>query len=175
MRHLSAASPPLSVVQRSREAGIRPGRRRPLMPALLLAALAGLHAGPSRAAETPIGTWVTQEGDARVRIEPCDRDPERLCGRITWVAEPPDPGEPSPVGVRLLSGFAPDDHGGWGGGEVVDPRSGKTYAAKLALRSPDRLEVSGCLLFFCAGQTWARYGPETARGTVAAGAAGGHS
>ena len=39
----------------------------------------------------------------------------------------------------------------------------------------DRLEVSGCLLFFCAGQTWARYDPETARGTVVAGAAGGHS
>ena len=178
MRDRSASSPPKFVAPRSRDGGARTDRHRSCALAFVLSALAGLCAGTPRAAETPspAGTWVTRDGDARVRIEPCDREPERLCGYIAWVAAPGDAtAGPSPVGFRLLSRFTPDGRGGWGGGEIVDPRSGRTYAAKLALRSPDRLEVSGCLLFFCAGQTWARYGPETARGTVAAGAAGGHS
>ena len=170
MRGLPAGFPP-SLIQRSREGSTRLVRRRSLVLVLTVAVLAGLHAGVARAAGVPVGTWVTQDGDARVRIEPCEGDPARLCGRIAWVAEPPDPGAPSPVGVRLLSGFAADGRGGWDGGEIVDPRGGRAYKARMRLVGPDRLEVSGCFLFLCAGQTWTRYAPETAQGAAAGGGA----
>ena len=116
----------------------------------------------AEAAGDPVGIWTTQDGDARVKIEPCHRHHERLCGYIVWVADTSGtaPGEkPALMGFRLLSRFVPDGQGGWGGGEILDPSSGRVYRSKLALRSPDELQVSGCFLVFCGSQIWHRYRP----------------
>ena len=121
-----------------------------------------VQAAGAPAAEEPIGVWATQDGDARIKVEPCHRHPERLCGYIVWVADADSAsssGTPSLVGFRLLSRFRPDGRGGWSGGEILDPRSGRVYRAELALRSADELRVSGCLLVFCGSQIWRRYRP----------------
>jgi uncharacterized protein (DUF2147 family) len=133
-----------------------------------------LLVSPAAAAEggSPLGEWLTDEKDARVLIELCADVPDRLCGRITWSARPPD-APPGPLldrnnddpalrsrpieGLKLLAGFAPDGSGGWTGGTIYDPRSGKTYKSKLRLRSPDELAVSGCILFLCASEAWTRH------------------
>ena len=123
------------------------------------------------AAASPQGEWVTEGGKARVRIEPCSGDAERLCGTIVWSyrpAEAPpgplldrhnqDPGlRDRPIlGLPLLQGFREEAPGRWSDGTIYDPEGGKTYTSKMRLAAPDRLEVEGCFLFFCRGQTWVR-------------------
>jgi uncharacterized protein (DUF2147 family) len=61
------------------------------------------------------------------------------------------------IGLPLLQDFAPTGPGSWGGGTIYDPEGGKTYNSKMRLKDADRLEVSGCILFFCRSQTWTRH------------------
>ena len=125
-----------------------------------------------------MGEWTTEGGKARVRIAACPQDPQRLCGVIEWSYRPPgaeagplqdinnqDPALRSRpiVGLPLLQGFAPTGPDSWGDGTIYDPEGGKTYKSKMRLDGADRLEVSGCILFFCRGQTWTRYAAAQAR------------
>lgn len=144
------------------------------MAGRVAAAVLPLLAGPAHAADSPLGEWLTEAGDARVRIAACADRPDRLCGAVTWAAPPPD-APPGPlvdvnnadpalrsrpiVGLPLLAGFAAEGGGAWGGGTIYDPRSGRTYKSKMRQAGPDRLEVSGCVLFVCLGETWRRHGP----------------
>ncbi len=41
-------------------------------------------------------------------------------------------------------------------GRIYNPENGRTYRASLKLRSPDLLEVKGCLLIVCDTQVWRR-------------------
>lgn len=142
-------------------------------PGLLGMIVLALLAGPAFA-DGPVGEWLTEKGDARVRIEPCPDRADRLCGTITWAERPPDAPAGPPldasntdpalrsrpiVGLPLLAGFAAEGTGAWGGGTIYDPRSGRTYKSKMRLTSVDRLDVSGCVLFVCLGETWRRYRP----------------
>jgi uncharacterized protein (DUF2147 family) len=126
---------------------------------------------------SPLGEWTTEGGKARVRIAPCSGDAQRLCGAIEWSYRPPGAGagplqdinnqDPALrsrpiVGLPLLQGFEPTGPDSWGGGTIYDPEGGKTYNSKMRLDGADRLEVSGCVLFFCRGQTWTRYRPAEA-------------
>ena len=126
---------------------------------------------------SPLGEWTTEGGKARVRIAPCSSDAQRLCGVIEWSYRPPG-AEAGPLldinnqdqalrsrpilGLPLLQGFAPTGPDSWGGGTIYDPEGGKTYNSKMRLDGADRIEVSGCVLFFCRGQTWTRYRPAEA-------------
>jgi uncharacterized protein (DUF2147 family) len=145
----------------------RAGAATQLATAFLLALV------PPAAAQvpSPLGEWTTEGGKARVRLAPCSGDAQRLCGLITWSYRPPG-ARPGPlrdihnqdpalrsrpiVGLPLLQDFAPTGPDSWGGGTIYDPESGKTYKSKMRLRDADRLEVSGCFLFFCRSQTWTR-------------------
>jgi uncharacterized protein (DUF2147 family) len=141
--------------------------------AILRASLVAVPLAAAMAAEpSAVGEWVTEGGKARVRVEPCGGDPLKLCGAIIWSYRPEDaaPGplvdvnnqEPAlrsrPIlGLPLLQDFEPDGPGAWSGGTIYDPEGGKTYRSKMRLDGPDRLEVEGCVLFVCRGQTWSRY------------------
>ena len=146
---------------------LRAGAAARLATAILLTlALPAAAQAPS-----PLGEWITEGGKARVRLAPCASDEQRLCGVITWSYRPPgaksgslrdihnqDPALRSRpiVGLPLLQDFAPNGPDNWGGGTIYDPESGKTYKSKMRLKEADRLEVSGCFLFFCRSQTWTR-------------------
>ena len=67
------------------------------------------------------------------------------------------------VGLPLLQDFASTGPDSWGDGTIYDPEGGKTYKSKMRLDGADRLEVSGCILFFCRGQTWTRYAAAQAK------------
>jgi uncharacterized protein (DUF2147 family) len=126
---------------------------------------------------SPLGEWTTEGGKARVRLAPCSGDAQRVCGVITWSYRLPG-AEPGPlrdihnrdpalrsrpiVGLPLLQDFAPTGPDSWGGGTIYDPESGKTYKSKMRLKDADRLEFSGCVLFFCQTQTWTRPAAEEA-------------
>jgi len=108
------------------------------------------HAGPRSDALT--GVWETEGGKSRVHIHSC-AEPDRLCGTLIWTHN----GDLSKIGLRILSGFAFDpDNARWSGGEIVDPRSGKDYRARLNPLGGDELEVEGCWFIFCGGQVWTR-------------------
>ena len=135
-----------------------------------LAVLAcAMLAAPARAAEAPLGDWVTAEGNSHVRIAPCANDAARLCGRIVWLAEPLNPeGKPKldrnnpdvvlqtrPIlGLAIVSGMRPDGNGKWSGGEIYDPTVGKSYNSNMKLGAPGELVVEGCVLFLCRAQSW---------------------
>ena len=142
------------------------------MRPLIFLALLPMAALPALAADSALGEWVTEGGKARVAITPCADDARKLCGAITWSYRPAD-APPGPlvdvnnqdpalrarpiVGLPLIQSFQPAGSGAWDRGTIYDPEGGKTYKSKMRLKGPDMLEVNGCILFFCRGQTWTRW------------------
>ncbi len=136
-----------------------------LLAALLLLAL------PAQAADDPVfGTWLTQDGEAWIGIEPCGAE---LCGKIVWVADPfnddgsvarddnnPDPARRNQtiVGLPLLKGFRRHDDGYWRGGTIYNPENGKDYHCNIRMQDPDTLHLR-CFVgipLFGATQLWKR-------------------
>jgi uncharacterized protein (DUF2147 family) len=111
---------------------------------------------------SPIGTWIAEHGEGRVRIDPCG---EALCG-VVATAYPgdtdvrnPDPGKRNRplLGVPVLIDMKPSGKERWQG-QVYSAKSGYTYAATIALKNADVLRVDGCVFggLFCNSQAWTR-------------------
>jgi uncharacterized protein (DUF2147 family) len=111
------------------------------------------------------GDWVTADRSALVRIAPCGA---KLCGTVVRVlARGPDVprndvnnSDPALrsrplVGLAVLSGFAPTDDG-WDEGRAYDPKSGRSYRARLSTGEDHSLIVTGCILIICKSQRWVR-------------------
>jgi uncharacterized protein (DUF2147 family) len=129
-----------------------------------LAALTGLLlASPAHAAAPIFGRWLTDDGAAIIRIEPCGA---RLCGRIERVLDPKAPRNDinSPdrahrtkplVGTAVLSNYS-GSGSIWKGGQAYDPKAGKSYRSELTLLANGKLKVTGCVLFICRSRYWTR-------------------
>jgi uncharacterized protein (DUF2147 family) len=121
---------------------------------ILAAALAGSHLGPEQ------GLWRTADGSAHVEIAPCGGN---LCGTIRRLRDPArrDVHNPNPLArSRLLVGTmviqrVARDGGGWSGGRLYVPRTGRSYPARLRLEGRD-LIVEGCRFGICRGERWTR-------------------
>ena len=131
-----------------------------------------LAAPPARAqgAGEPTGIWLTQAGDARVRVSKCGGG---ICGVIVGLKQPIDPAtgkpqvddkNPNPalakrpmIGLPLFSGMHATGPGKWSG-RIYNADDGSTYASNVAVTGPDTLRVEGCLGAFCGGETWTRVG-----------------
>ena len=112
--------------------------------------------------------WVTADGRAHIRFEPCGED--ELCGALEWIRNQeihPDPilidknnpdealrGRPL-LGARILSGFKREGEV-WRDGAIYRPKNGKTYRANITELGDGMIEVEGCLLLFCRAQVWMR-------------------
>jgi uncharacterized protein (DUF2147 family) len=144
---------------------------RSLSSALALTGLAlGLAvARPALAADIS-GVWLTDTGDAHVRIAKCGAN---MCGTIVWLREPNDPATGRPrtdvnnpdaarrahpmMGIEVAIGFHPaDNEGAKYAGTFYNAKDGKTYRGSIAPSGPDKLDVEGCLLMFCQSQVWTR-------------------
>ena len=107
------------------------------------------------------GDWVTADRSAIVRVGRCGAT---LCGRIVRILAAGAPrndirnsdtalrNRPL-LGIAVLSGFAPD---GTGDGRAYDPKSGRSYRARLRLDPGGTLRVTGCVMIVCRTQTWTR-------------------
>jgi uncharacterized protein (DUF2147 family) len=112
--------------------------------------------------KSPIGEWVTEDGEGRVRIRACG---QALCG-VVAAADPSETDRHNPdaskrnrplLGTPVLIDMKSVNSKRWEG-EIYNAKNGKTYASNIMLKSPDVLRVEGCVFggFFCGGQDWVR-------------------
>lgn len=138
----------------------------------LVVAVATVTCGRSNAAHAaePYGTWLTEDGRARIRTERCGSDATRLCGFVVWGREPldkdgkpkidrynPNPAfQPRPqLGHQMLLGLKPNAEGHFEG-RIYNADNGKSYDVTVWSDQPSTLTVKGCMLVFCASQSWKR-------------------
>jgi uncharacterized protein (DUF2147 family) len=97
-------------------------------------------------ANSPLGVWLTEEKEGKVRIEQCGPN---LCGYSVDKKS-------NQNGEQVLINMKPGKDK-WSG-RIFDPNSGSTYDSTIALKSADSLRVQGCAFggMFCGGQTWTR-------------------
>jgi uncharacterized protein (DUF2147 family) len=96
---------------------------------------------------TPLGVWLTEEKEGKVRIEQCGSN---LCGYSV------DP-KSNQNGEQILVNMKPGQDSKWSG-RIFDPNTGSSYDSTIALKGSDALRVQGCAFggMFCGGQTWSR-------------------
>jgi uncharacterized protein (DUF2147 family) len=96
---------------------------------------------------SPLGLWLTEQKEGRIRIEQCGAS---LCGYSV------DP-KSNQNGEQVLVNMKPGKDSKWIG-RIVDPNTGSTYDSTIALKGSDTLRVQGCAFggMFCGGQTWSR-------------------
>jgi uncharacterized protein (DUF2147 family) len=101
----------------------------------------------AEAATSPLGVWLTEEKEGKVRIEQCGPN---LCGYSVDAKS-------NQNGEQVLINMKPAQDAKWSG-RILDPSSGSTYDSTIALKGSDRLRVQGCAFggMFCGGQTWSR-------------------
>ena len=140
---------------------------------IILATLAALFAAAlpqAQAGDGAGGIWLTQAGDAKVRVSKCGGG---VCGVVVWLKDPIDPAtgkpqiddkNPNPalarrpiIGLPLFTGMRPAGPDKWSG-QIYNADDGKTYASNISLSGPDALRVEGCVGGFCGGETWTRAG-----------------
>lgn len=136
-------------------------------------------ATPIHAAAEAQGEWVTEEGNARVLVEPCADTPENLCGHMVWLENPTDEEgnpqrddnnpEPELQGRKLIGetpivwDMQPDSDGqSWEGGRIYDPENGRTYRARMELVDAGTLDIRGYVgrPIFGRTTTWTRWTPD---------------
>jgi uncharacterized protein (DUF2147 family) len=118
----------------------------------------------------PRGTWLTDDGKARIAIASCGGG---LCGNIVALTEPNDPatGKPktdsnnadaskrsrSMLGVQIVIDMKPDTADKWKG-QVYNAEDGKTYTGSITLVDAKTLTLQGCALggLICKNKTWTR-------------------
>jgi uncharacterized protein (DUF2147 family) len=98
-------------------------------------------------ANTPLGVWLTEEKEGKVRIEQCGAN---LCGYSV-------DSKSNQNGEQILINMKPGKDSKWSG-RIFDPNTGSIYESTIALKGSDTLRVQGCAFggMFCGGQTWSR-------------------
>jgi uncharacterized protein (DUF2147 family) len=108
-------------------------------------------AAPTRDLNSPLGVWLTEEKEGKVRIEQCGSN---LCG---YSVDSKSNQNGEQVLINMKPGKDQNKDQKWSG-RILDPNSGSTYDSTIALKGTDRLRVQGCAFggMFCGGQTWTR-------------------
>jgi uncharacterized protein (DUF2147 family) len=143
--------------------------RTTMAVAAFAVALALISIAPARAAD-PLGTWVTGDKKAKVRIVNCG---DALCGTLSWLAEPNDPETHQPktdknnsdrtkksrplLGVPIVLNMKPSGGGKWQG-KVYNAEDGGTYTGSFTMTGANTAQLKGCVMggIICKGQTWTR-------------------
>jgi uncharacterized protein (DUF2147 family) len=138
---------------------------------VLVAGLALLLDAPVARAQTAgevSGIWLTQAGDAKVRVSKCGGG---ICGVIVWLKAAIDPAtgkpavddkNPNPslarrpmIGLPLFMGMQPSGPNKWSG-QIYNADDGNSYVSNVSLAGLDSLRVEGCVGMLCGGETWSR-------------------
>ncbi|MBA7485478.1 hypothetical protein ES707_21025 [subsurface metagenome] len=133
-------------------------------------------AAPALADSTdPVGVWLTEKGDARVKVSKCGNG---ICGVIVGLKEPidrmtgqpqVDDKNPNPalrtrpvIGISLFIAMRPSAPGRWSG-QIYNADDGGTYVSHVTFAGGDALRVEGCVGMICGGETWTRIAREESK------------
>ena len=135
---------------------------------VVLIALVAAPVARSETAGEPTGVWLTQSGDARVKVSKCGGG---ICGVIVWLKDPINPATGKPqvddknhnpslarrpmIGLPLFSGMHATGPNKWSG-QIYNADDGKSYESHISVSSPDTLRVEGCVGALCGGENWTR-------------------
>jgi len=118
-----------------------------------------------------LGKWLNQEEDAQVEM--FERN-GKIYGKLVWLKNPIDDDtgkakldknnpddelKKKPLmGLEILKGFTFDGKDEWEGGEIYDPKNGKTYSCYMAFDEKDKLKIRGYIGVSLLGRTtyWTR-------------------
>ena len=136
--------------------------------AFAAAAIFAIAAANGASAGDPGGIWLTQAGDAKVRVNRCGSG---LCGRVVWLRDPIDRATGKPqvddknenpalrrrpvIGVALFIGMRTAGPNKWSG-RIYNADDGKTYGSTVTLQDGGQLDVQGCVGSLCGSETWSR-------------------
>jgi uncharacterized protein (DUF2147 family) len=134
----------------------------------IVAALLGALPAQAQSDGDVSGIWLTQAGDAKVRVSRCGGG---ICGVIVWLKDPINPATGKPqvddrnhnpslarrpmIGLPLFSGMQPAGPNKWSG-QIYNADDGNSYASNISLAGPDTLKVEGCVGGLCGGENWSR-------------------
>jgi uncharacterized protein (DUF2147 family) len=137
---------------------------------VLLTVLFAAPGAKAQVAGDPTGIWLTQAGDAKVKVSKCSGG---ICGVIVWLKDPinaatgkpeVDDKNPSPVlakrpmiGLPLFTGMHASGPNKWSG-TIYNADDGKSYESHVSVAGADALKVEGCVGIICGGETWTRAG-----------------
>src|SRR6202048_870771 len=138
---------------------------------VVIAIFAALLAAPSVKAQAggdASGVWLTQAGDAKVRVSKCGGG---ICGVVVWLRESINPAtgkpqlddkNPNPalakrpmIGLPLFSGMQPSGPNKWSG-QIYNADDGSSYGSNISVSDPGTLKVEGCVGALCGGEKWTR-------------------
>jgi uncharacterized protein (DUF2147 family) len=135
---------------------------------LILTALLGAPPARAQVNREVTGVWLTQAGDAKVRVRKCGGG---ICGVVVWLREPinratgkpeVDDKNPNPalarrpmIGLPLFTGMRPVGPNKWSG-RIYNADDGKSYASSISVAGANNLRVEGCVGPLCGGETWSR-------------------
>jgi uncharacterized protein (DUF2147 family) len=135
--------------------------------AFVLSLMFVVAAAAPASAEELIGTWLTQQGDAHIRVAKCGK---ALCGTVLWLRDANDPKTGQPpvddknpnaslrsrkiLGIRIFA-MEEDATGSWTGG-IYNSDDGQTYKGRLSPRGENEMEVQGCSGNLCGSEVWTR-------------------
>ena len=130
-------------------------------------ALMFVAAAAPASAEEFIGTWLTANSDARIRVAKWGK---ALCGTVVWLRNAVDPKTGQPpvddknpnaglrgrkiLGLRIFA-MEQDNTDSWTGG-IYNSDDGQTYRGRLVPRGEDELEVQGCAGSLCGSEVWTK-------------------
>lgn len=129
-----------------------------------------LFAQDRNALDAIVGTWLVQDGSAKVKIE---KSSGKYSGKLVWIKSTNDKsGKPltdsknpdkslqsrQQLGLSLLQNFIYVGENVWTNGSIYDPDSGKTYSCKITMKNNDTMEVRGYvgISLFGRTDTWKR-------------------
>jgi uncharacterized protein (DUF2147 family) len=128
----------------------------------------------AESANDPTGIWLTQAGDAKIRVNRCGAG---LCGTIVWLKVPKDPATGKPqlddknanpalarrpiIGINIFRAMKSVANNKWSG-TIYNADDGKSYSSDVTVAGPRKLEVRGCVMgILCGGETWTKIGEVT--------------
>jgi uncharacterized protein (DUF2147 family) len=134
----------------------------------IFTALLGAPPAKAQAGLDPGGIWLTQAGDAKIRVSKCGGG---ICGVVIWLKEPINPAtgkpqvddkNPNPslarrpmIGLVLFSAMQASGPNKWSG-QIYNADDGNSYASNISVSGSDTLKVEGCVGVLCGSETWTR-------------------
>src|SRR5690606_34905985 len=114
-------------------------------------------------ADPILGKWQNPSGEGKIEIY---KKGDKYIGKLYWIKDANKKDQKNPdaklrnrkiQGLEILSGFTRDGQN-YSGGQIYDPKSGKTYSCKMTVKGPDKLDIRGYLGVSLLGrtETWKR-------------------